>query len=35
MTMMMSSNGSRDKSPFYKPGSKFRVFVITEEAGLL
>lgn len=29
-----SSVGSRDKSPFYKAENKFRVLVITEEAGL-
>ena len=33
--IIMSPNRSREKSPFYKPGNKFRVFVITEETGLL
>ena len=30
----MSLVGSCDKSPFYKPENKFKVFVIIEEAGL-
>ena len=30
----MSLVGSHDKSPFYKPENKVRIFVITEDAGL-
>ena len=31
--LMISSTGSRNKSPFYKPENKFKISVITEEAG--
>ena len=32
--LMISSVGSHDKSPFYKPENKINIFVITEETGL-